>query len=407
VIRPVARAGAVLLAGWLLAASATAYARPAGAPLEAQLGKALRARGIATSRTGAIALVPRTGAVVFQRNAAKPFRPASTEKLTVSLAALDRLGPRFTFETLVLGRGERSGTVWHGDVVLEGSGDPSLHADDLARLARQVRAAGIRRVTGRVLGDESYFDARRTGPGWKPSFYKLECPPLSALVVDRAWLDGRTADEPALAAAIAFRRALGKAGVKVIGKARKGEAGDGAAELARVSSASLASLVRWMNTESDNFVAEMLLKALGAAEAGQGTTAAGAGVVRSELGERGVPLAGVRIADGSGLSRDDRLTARALAALLGSARQDARISRAFVDSLAVAGVSGTLEDRMRKGPARGRVRAKTGTTDSASALAGYAGARYVFAVLMNGSPVPFWTARRAQDRFATVLAASL
>ena len=399
-----ARLAAVLLAGWLVLAG-TASALPADAPLDLRLGKALHQKGVAAGKTGAIAIELGAGAVVYAQNAAKPLQPASTEKLAVAVAALDELGPGYTIETLVLGRGEQDGGAWRGDLVLKGFGDPSLHADDLALLAAQVRDHGIRKVTGRILGDESYFDARRTAPGWKPSFYKNECPPLSALVVDRAWLDGGTADEPALAAAIAFRRALVKAGVKVAGKAGRGDAGDAASELARVGSPPLSRLVMWMNAESDNFVAEMLLKVLGAEEAGRGTTAAGAGVVRRELAERGVPLVGVRIVDGSGLSRSDRLTAQALAALLVSGREDARISHAFVGSLAVAGVSGTLEDRMETGPARGTVRAKTGTTDAASALAGYAGRSYVFVVVMNGSPVSYWAAQRAQDRFAELLAA--
>jgi D-alanyl-D-alanine carboxypeptidase/D-alanyl-D-alanine-endopeptidase (penicillin-binding protein 4) len=197
------------------------------------------------------------------------------------------------------------------------------------------------------------------------------------------------------------------AGVRVSGKATAGVADEAAVDLAHVLSPSIARLVRWMNTESDNFVAEMLLKTLGARELSSGTTAAGARVVRRELAERGVPLDGVRIVDGSGLSRHDRLTARALAGLLLSARSDERVSAPFVASLAVAGVTGTLEDRMETGAARGRVRAKTGTTDAVSALAGYAGSGYVFVVVMNGSPVLVDPARRAQDRFAQALARAL
>jgi D-alanyl-D-alanine carboxypeptidase/D-alanyl-D-alanine-endopeptidase (penicillin-binding protein 4) len=400
-----ARLAAGLLAVWL-ALAGVASARSAEAPLDVRLGQALHRKGLAAPRTGAVAIELGSGTIVFASNPARSFQPASTEKLTVTIAALDELGPGFRTETLVLGRGDRSGRTWHGDLVLKGFGDPSLHGDDLALLAERVRAAGIRRVTGRVLGDESYFDSRRTAPGWKPSFYVNESAPLSALIVDRAWSDGHTSDEPALAAASAFRRALRDAGVRVAGRAGKGVAAEDAVELAAVPSPPLSALVAWMNTESDNFVAEMLLKQLGARKLERGTTAAGARIVRRELADRGVPLEGVRIVDGSGLSRDDRLTAQALSALLASAAGDARIAKPFVASLAVAGVSGTLEDRMETGPARGRVRAKTGTTDTASALAGYAGDRYVFAVVMNGDPVPYWTARRAQDRFATILAAA-
>ena len=75
-------------------------------------------------------------------------------------------------------------------------------------------------------------------------------------------------------------------------------------------------------------------------------------------------------------------------------------------SLSVAGISGTLEHRLERRATRGRVIAKTGTTNVASALAGFVRSRYVFAILQNGSPVPWWTARAAQDRFVTVLARS-
>ena len=115
-------------------------------------------------------------------------------------------------------------------------------------------------------------------------------------------------------------------------------------------------------------------------------------------------MRGVVLSDGSGLSAYDRLTATAVARLLRSALADSDISQVFVDSLPVAGVNGTLFDRMTSGPAYRNVYAKTGTTDSASALSGYVRTRYVFAILMNGSPIPWWYARQAQDRFAQVLA---
>jgi D-alanyl-D-alanine carboxypeptidase/D-alanyl-D-alanine-endopeptidase (penicillin-binding protein 4) len=128
--------------------------------------------------------------------------------------------------------------------------------------------------------------------------------------------------------------------------------------------------------------------------------------VRTSLAEAGIPLAGVRIVDGSGLSPLDRLTARTIIGILHAAWDDPAIKTAFVSALAVAGRSGTLKDRLRSAPARGVVVAKTGTTSIASALSGYVRQRYVFSVLDNGNPVSYWWARRAQDRFATVLAAS-
>jgi D-alanyl-D-alanine carboxypeptidase/D-alanyl-D-alanine-endopeptidase (penicillin-binding protein 4) len=119
----------------------------------------------------------------------------------------------------------------------------------------------------------------------------------------------------------------------------------------------------------------------------------------------GVPMAGVRIVDGSGLSRLDRLTANALGGMLKAAWADPVVRPVLLAALPVAGVNGTLQDRLRKPPARGRVLAKTGTTDDASALSGYVSDTYAFAVVQNGHPLSYWWARRAQDRFALVLAA--
>jgi D-alanyl-D-alanine carboxypeptidase/D-alanyl-D-alanine-endopeptidase (penicillin-binding protein 4) len=372
--------------------------------LQARLRGALMTSQISPSRTGAFVLDLSTGGLVYAQNASTPLRPASNEKLGVALAALAELRPSFTIETTVLGEGMLSGPVWDGDLFLKGYGDPTLSRGDLTRLVLKLKAAGIAQVSGRVIADESFFDRRRVGPGWKPSFYKEESPPLSALVVDRGKVRRRVVDDPALMAAKAFRARLVELGVRVSARAVTGVAAPGVVPLARVVSAPMALIVRRMNRDSDNFVAEVLVKQLGARERGQGTTAAGAAVIFQELVDRGVTTAGVRIVDGSGLSRGDRFTARALAELLISAKSDAVIGPAFVASLPVAGVNGTLEDRMERPPARGVVRAKTGTTSRASTLSGYAGQRYVFSVLMNGSPIPWWHARSGQDRFAQVLA---
>src|SRR5439155_5309402 len=121
---------------------------------------------------------------------------------------------------------------------------------------------------------------------------------------------------PALAAATAFRDALRAAGVAVEGTTHLGPVDDFSIPLAQIDSPPLGTIIRFMDRESDNFTAEMLLKQLGVVEFDRGTSAAGASVVMQALAEAGVPMAGVRIVDGSGLSRLDRLTANALAGLL-------------------------------------------------------------------------------------------
>jgi serine-type D-Ala-D-Ala carboxypeptidase/endopeptidase (penicillin-binding protein 4) len=400
------RARALAAAGVAAAALALAATSGAAGSLALQLDRALHGPSVRYAASGAEVVDLDTGEVVYSHNATLPLRPASNEKLAVTYAALTALGPSFRIETDVLGEGEQDGGVWRGDLVLKGYGDPTLSSRDLRLLAAQVRADGITAVTGRVLGDETWFDGRRTAPGWKAEFYLNESPPLSALVVDRAAVGGRTSRQPALAAAQLFVQALARAGVRVAHGASLGAADDAAVALASIDSPTLETMLHWMDQVSDNFTAEMLTKELGAVQAGAGTTAAGIGLVRSLLADAGVPLAGVTLVDGSGLSLDDRLTPAALVALLETMRDDPDMQPVLIRALPLAGRTGTLHDRMRGTAAAGVVRAKTGTTDNATSLSGFAGDRYVFSVIVNGSPVSWLGSRVAEDRFAVALASA-
>src|SRR5205823_8705605 len=134
------------------------------------------------------------------------------------------------------------------------------------------------------------------------------------------------------------------------------------------------------------------------------SAAAGIAVERQLLSDAGVPLAGVRMVDGSGLSLIDRWTPLGLATLLRTMWEDSDLRPYLVPALPIAGETGTLKRRMRKAPARGLVRAKTGTTSNSSALSGFVGDRYVFSILENGSPVRTLNAEESQNRFAQVLA---
>jgi D-alanyl-D-alanine carboxypeptidase/D-alanyl-D-alanine-endopeptidase (penicillin-binding protein 4) len=395
---------AILLAAAAVAAPVSATAAPA--PLPTRLERALAVPHVDPGRSAALAIDLGTREVVYERNRARALAPASTLKLAVSYALLVRLGPEYRIPTEVLGEGTFDGPAWRGDLVLKGYGDPTLNKWKLRALARKVASLGISRVTGSVLADESYYDTKRIGPGWKRSYYIEESPPLSALVADRAREGSRTSTRPALQAAERLRRALREAGVAVAGRARTGPASPEAELLAKVDSQPLARMLRAMNADSDNFTAEMLLKHLGALEWGKGTTARGAGVVADVLREAGIPLRRVVIADGSGLSLLDRLTVETLAGILVASWEDPVLRGVFLSTLAVSGSRGTLERRLRGPAVAGRVVAKTGTTALSSGLAGYVNGRYAFAVVQNGSPVSWWWARRAQDRFVKVLATS-
>jgi D-alanyl-D-alanine carboxypeptidase/D-alanyl-D-alanine-endopeptidase (penicillin-binding protein 4) len=372
--------------------------------LQLALRRALTSRYLDPRRTSVLAVDLRTDRTVFERHASIALAPASSEKLTVAFAALRLLGPAYRFRTQVLGAGELVGHVWHGDLYLVGGGDPTIEKSDLATLAHDIRSWGIRRVAGSIVADERCYDARRGAPGWKSYFAGIESAPLSGLVVQGVRVRGL--DGSAAVAAATFRQVLDRHGIVVAHHSRTGRAPRDVLPLALDYSEPLATIVQEMNRESDNFVAEMLLKQLGAALGGRGSTAVGAAVVSDELATAGISTDGVRIVDGSGLSRLDRLSAGTLVALLLAADRDPSIREPFLASLSVAGISGTLRDRLRKRPARGQVIAKTGTTSQASALAGFVRRRYVFAILQNGSPVDYWSARNAQDRFVRVLARS-
>jgi len=382
----------------------TAPAEATKDSLKHKLSVAIAVPGVGHGQLTAVAMDLPNGRLVFARNADVSLEPASNEKLFVTYAALQDLGPEYRFPTEVLGVGHRKGDTWVGQLVLKGFGDPTLTTSTLDRLARIVRRSGIRKVTGGVVADASWFDDRRIANGWLPSFAGVESPPLSALVVDRAVTDGHLAADPALAAGITFKRMLKARGIEA-GPVTLHAAGLDAVVIATVYSDPLSDILVAMDSESDNFTAEMVLKAIGATELGKGTTPAGAAIVRRDLVAAGIPLEGVRIVDGSGLSRDDRTTGRALAMLLVLMWDDPTIRPIVVNALAVAGKTGTLHRRFLTGPAYGLVRGKTGTTNISSALSGYVGERYAFVAIANGHPtVDLWAARAAQDGFVTALA---
>ena len=336
-----------------------------------------------------------SGRAVYAHHANASLLPASNQKLALTYAALVVLGPSFRMRTEVLGEGRFDGAAWRGNLILKGYGDPTLDRAGLVELAQRLRASGVRRVTGSLVADESWFDVQRGGPGWKTSFIPVESRPLSALTVAGA--------AGALGTARLFRKALTRAGIRVQRGTKVARAGGW--PLAVRFSPPLVEILHHMDVESDNFTAELVLKQLGATLAGHGTTASGAAVVRGVLAERRVPLAGVRIADGSGLSALDRLTAKALVTILQRVWADRDLRPVVFRILPVSGRDGTLEGRLAKPPARGNVRAKTGTLDAASALSGFVRERYAFAILQNGRRLSPYAARAAQDRFATVLAA--
>ena len=377
-------------------------------PAAAAAGRAGTARALAAQMrwagpsSGALAVDLDSGATIYSLRAATRRMPASVQKLYTSVATLRRLGAGGRISTSVLAESapDAEGVV-DGDLYLRGGGDPTFDTLDAGRLAQQVAAAGIVAVTGRVRGDETAFDDRRGVPS---SGFRLtsEVGPLSALTFNRGRTGRRSPfwqARPARFAAAGFAKQLRHLGVAVQRRAATGTTPADAALVTEWRSPPVADLLRLMNPPSDNFMAETLVKMLGVRFGTFGSTAAGARVVRAELRELGVSP---QVVDGSGLSRSDRTSPREVVGMLEQLDGDASLA----GSLALAGRTGTLEDRMRGTAAQDRCRAKTGTLRDVSALAGYctttAGAHVAFAFLMNY--VSPYGARILQDRMAIALA---
>jgi len=337
--------------------------------------------------------------VLFEARARSRRSLASNTKLFTAAVALRRLGPGTRLATVVLGDGElRPDGTFRGDLYLKGSGDPSLSRAGLRVLARRLVAEhGIRRVTGRIVGDESAFDDRR---GTRSSEYGVSREigaSLSALA-----LRDVISDNPAAFAAARLHDALEAQGVRIDSAPRNGQAPADARPLARVDSPTIARLVRTTLKSSSSQHSELLLKAVARARGSEGATRGGlraTGVFARRLGAR--PM----LADGSGLSLDSRASPRSVGKLLLAMRGLPEFG-AFQAALPIAGRDGTLRKRMRGTAAHGRCQAKTGTRVTVSALSGYCSTRsgdtVVFSLLTNETdPI---AAKRLEDRMTAAIA---
>ncbi|WP_418958363.1 D-alanyl-D-alanine carboxypeptidase/D-alanyl-D-alanine-endopeptidase [Streptomyces tritici] len=364
--------------------------------------------GLGPLRTASVVDVT-TGRQLYGQGAATPMTPASTIKIATAAAALSALGPGHRIPTTVAAApdGRR--------VTLVGGGDPTLDRAGLRALAagtaRALRDRGSTRVT--LTYDASLY----AGPAVHRIGPNENLAPVSALMLDEGRTDGSTSGpaprsaDPARDAAAAFADLLTRAGVTVHGAPAPGRAPAKSAVVARTYSRPLAALVERTLTNSDNDLAEALARQTAVA-AGKPASFAGAEqAVRARLKALGVPLAGARLADGSGLDRTDRLSAAALTAVLTRAADPARPElRPVLTGLPVGGFTGTLTGRYDEpgtAPGAGAVRAKTGTLTGVNTLAGTVvtadGRLLAFAFLAGRTASPY-TAQPALDRLAAALA---
>lgn len=444
----------------------------------------------------------RTGRRLFRHNPDHLFTPASNAKLLTAAAALKRLGPDYRYETRLYVDGPIRNGVLRGNLIVRGSGDPSLGGyhqrkdptQVFRRWADSLKAAGIARIQGDVIGDDDPFSDVPLGEGWSwndvPHDYAAE---VGGLVFNANTIEmevsGRWPGAPARITWTPFETDF----VRVVNQTRtvpqdsssdeeydrpfegntftvrsrvhpgevqeedlsvhdptryflhvlrevllrEGIAVGGedvdvdqmplkpdydAASVRRVGtyrSPPLREIVRTMNHESQNLYAEQLLRTLAVVNPPDttsedlkvGSAELGAFAVRSELAEIGVDTSRVQVVDGSGLSRKNYVSPRAMTRLLEHMWVDTDPARssAFYESLPIGGEEGTLEYRFRTGaPARGNVQAKTGTLSSVSSLSGYVttetGTPLSFVVFCNHHLAESDAVRSAQDAIVNALA---
>lgn len=422
-----------------------------------------------------------TGRVMLEENASKWMQPASNMKLYTVAAALDRLGPDYHFITSVYApaRPDASGMV--RDMVVYGRGDPSYAtrfnaAGDtdyyraIDELASKITAAGVRRVEGDLVGDESYFTGGPLPAGWEWDdlqwWYGAEVSALTVndnsvdlsvkpgaragdpcritigpdtsvvTIVDRTKTSERgstrelavnrplgqntieirgtmpiddrglnaslAVSRPALVFVTMLRTALERRGVVFTGNVRTIDAQartdtqplpvSSLVEIATRQSPTLSVIAAQTLKPSQNLYAELILRALGKATATnpkQTSEEAGIAAVKEFLTRAGIEPGRIVMLDGSGLSRANLVTAEATTRLL-TYMNTHRAGAVFREALPVAGLDGTLRNRMKGTPAQNNVRAKTGTLGTATSLSGYvfsaAGERLVFSLMINNPP---------------------
>jgi len=472
----------------LLICALPLYAQTSGMGSDPELVAAVNTilddKAIASGFQGVVIQSLQTGETLYELNADKTFLPASNNKLLTAAVALEKLGKDFVYRTRVYRTGKvDSKGVLHGDLILQGSGDPLLSPNDLKALVRKVKNAGIRKVGGNFEYDASLFDTQELGEGWswddETFYYSAQ---VSALNVNQNMIYVQVVPSKKAGSyasliigpqhiafgahcivmtaksgskkTLSFERERGHNYLTVKGSIPIGikpsdnlpigvtvenpefftmtlfsadfldDRSDllgsfyyqppvfpkNAVLVAEHKSASLSWYLKRLNKPSDNLVAECLLKTVGAKVKGKGTANAdgtGSTVALEWFKMIGLETTRIRMADGSGLSRVNYVSPRNLVTLLAymKTRPDFAV---FYDSLPIAGIDGTLKNRLKNTAAANNCRAKTGTMMQVCSLSGYVtakdGEQFAFSILMNNQLAPSSAARAIQDKIVVLLA---
>jgi len=328
-----------------------------------------------TSQLGLMVWDLTTDTLLYARNHRQLLRTASTMKLLTAITALFTLGTDYEFATSLYYKGTISQGVLNGDLICRGGMDPMFGHKDMAAFVQALKAKGVKRIQGRIVTDATMKDGDKWGEGW---CWDDDNPILSPLLID-----GKATFADHLQRELRSAR-IGTGGLRVVAGRLPADA-----KLLCTRSHHIDEVLQRMMKESDNLYAEATYYQVAALSGKRPATAADAQKVERELLDYiGLDADRYKLADGSGLSLYNYLSAEAMVMLLRHAEREPHVFERLLQSLPIAGIDGTLKKRMAGTPAQGNVRAKTGTVTGVSALAGYCtapnGHRLAFSIINQG-----------------------
>lgn len=345
-----------------------------------------------TSQVGIMVYDLDADSTLYAHGERQLLRPASTMKVLTAIAAIDKLGGSYRFQTELCYTGKVDNNTLHGNVYCVGGFDPRFNIDDMRAFVEGIRKMGVDTIRGNIYADKTMKDADTLGNGW---CWDDDNPVLSPLLISRKNVFVER-----------FVRELQEAGIVLdgnIGEARRPE--DAFCIVSRFHS--IDQILMKMLKESDNLYAESMFYQLGAAAGHQPSTAKNSAAVIGRLIRKvGLDPRRYNIADGSGLSLYNYVSAELEVRFLRYAFQNNNIYLHLHPALPAAGEDGTLRSRQRSTFTQGNVYAKTGTLKGISSLAGYCtaanGHRLAFAIINQGV-MNRANGRAFQDRVCTVL----
>lgn len=345
-----------------------------------------------TSQVGMMVYDLDADSAIYCHNERQLMRPASTMKLLTAITAIDKQGGSYQFKTDLCYTGEVTDGTLSGNIYCVGGFDPRFNIDDMRAFVESIRKMGVDTIRGTIYADKSMKDEAQYGEGW---CWDDDNPILSPLLVGRkdVFIDR-------------FVQELREAGIVVDAFTGQGRKPDDAFCISRRFHTIDQVLMRMLK-ESDNLYAESMFYQIGAASGSQPATAHSARSVMNRLIEKvGLDPKRYNIADGSGLSLYNYVTAELEVRMLRYAFKNNNIYLHLHPSLPQAGTDGTLRKRMTSPFTQGNVYAKTGTLSGISSLAGYCtaanGHRLAFAIINQGL-LHGRNGRSFQDRVCTIL----